>query len=147
MKREENFNATEAALRATVRKLLGLRHLRLTPTDLLDQLCTYHEGLSRRAARSVMMRLVAAGDLVYTHHYSISHLELGQGPRRWVTPALSIGKAVCRSRLADGEINIRLHDGMAFGGGDHPTTCLALRGMSHLLDRSIIRPRPSLTWG
>ena len=123
------------ALDRWILTLLREHCIRITPTDLSRRIQKAFSGVTRSQIRKVLGSLLANGDIIYTHHYNITHIELGglgltsMSDRVILAPPSGGGKASPR------QVIVRLHDGAAFGMGDHPTTRLMLKGIDYVIGR------------
>jgi ribosomal protein L11 methyltransferase len=125
-------------LKALARSLLSREHLRLTPSELIRLLRLHLPGVDSALAKQVIRQMVDAQELLYTNHFSISHLELNRQGRTQVSDRIALRTAAAPSISKSKMIEIVLSSGAAFGRGDHPTTRLAFRG----LDRIVLHLRP-----
>jgi ribosomal protein L11 methyltransferase len=125
-------------LKALARSLLSREHLRLTPSELIRLLRLHLPGVDSALAKQVIRQMVDAQELLYTSHFSISHLELNRLGVTQVSDRIALRSAAASPISKSKIIEIVLSSGAAFGKGDHPTTRLALRG----LDRIVHHLRP-----
>ncbi len=117
----------------TILALLSESYIRLTPRDLIRKIQEIRSGVSRQAVRNAIQTLVAQSRLIYTQHFSTSHLELNFKQPVQVSERIFLSPADGRVTLKPGSVLVKLMDGIVFGGGDHPTTRLILRGMDAVL--------------
>jgi ribosomal protein L11 methyltransferase len=117
-------------LKETVNDILENRQVRVTPSDLERCLCHTHPGLSQKAARTAIKKMVADGTLLYTHHFNTTHLELNFCRPLRVSQRIVLAPHGHHCGPGNKETHtIKMHHGGAFGIGDHPTTRLVLRAM------------------
>lgn len=109
--------------------LLGTHHIRMTPADLERALRRQLPGIRRSEFRQAVKSLVAEGSLLYTNHFSTTHLEQNHNRPVHVSDRILLCPANCAAPKGEKLTIIRLQDGTAFGVGDHPTTRLCIRGL------------------
>lgn len=108
--------------------------IRLTPSDLERTVCRSHPGFSHKAVRSTIKEMVAEGTLLYTNHFNTTHLELNFCRPIRISRRIALAPHGHACVLENEETHtIKMHQGSAFGIGDHPTTRLVLRAMDILL--------------
>jgi ribosomal protein L11 methyltransferase len=113
--------------------LLEKKHLRFTPTDLEKEVRRNIPCAGRRHFRAALRKLVSNGRLVYTQHFSTTHLEMNcRSPFR-VSNRIIIAPGNYNKPHDQKKIIIKLQDGYAFGAGDHPTTRLVLQALDFVL--------------
>jgi ribosomal protein L11 methyltransferase len=121
-------------LRQTICDIFENRQVRVTPSDLERCLRKSHAGLSQKAARSAIKKMVAEGILLYTHHFNTTHLELNFCRPLRVSRRIILSPPGHHCGAGSEETHmIMLHHGSAFGIGDHPTTRLVLRAMDSFM--------------
>jgi ribosomal protein L11 methyltransferase len=125
-------------LNELARSLLSGEHLRLTPLELIRLLRLNLPGVDSALAKQVIRQMVEAKELLYTNHFSISHLELNRLGVTQVSDRISLRSATAPSFSKSRQIEILLSSGAAFGRGDHPTTRLALRSLDRIV-HSLLR--------
>ncbi len=79
--------------------------------------------------RRALKELAAAGDLSYTQESGITWIEASFDRPVRVSPRIVLAPPDKETNPASGTTRIRIAPGAAFGGGRHPTTRLALRGI------------------
>lgn len=114
--------------------LLGNQCLRLTPTALFFEVKKKFPQVRRIIFRDVVKSLVTKGVLVYTNQQCTSHLEMGCVMSRQVSDRIVLATDGSRYQASPGQVIVTIKPGAAFGSGDHPTTCLCLRGMDYLIE-------------
>lgn len=115
--------------------LLENEYLRLTPLSLERLVCKRLPGASRKSVRMETKRLVSEGRLIYTHHFSSTHVEINYSRPFDITDRLILIPSKFFHNQKPGKKIIRMHDGISFGAGDHPTTRLVLGALDKVLDR------------
>ncbi len=123
------------AIRDQIRQMLGSECLRMTPSDLIKSLKQRFQPTGQRKIKGVIAAMVNEGELTYSHHFSASHLELSSSGIRRVSERLTLNLRPRRHETLVNHGEIRLHGGSAFGGGDHPTTLLALDALDRVSAR------------
>jgi ribosomal protein L11 methyltransferase len=134
-------------IRNLVRGLLSGEHLRVTPSELIRLVRLRLPGVEPALARQVIRRMVDSQELLYTNHFSISHLELNHFGTVQVSDRIVLRSATAPSYPKSKKIEIVLSKGAAFGRGDHPTTRLALRSMDRIVHLLQDRPYTALDVG
>ncbi|MEJ5357039.1 MAG: 50S ribosomal protein L11 methyltransferase [Desulfobacterales bacterium] len=116
---------------------------RRTPAALLRMLGA-ESPPGRQAVRRALRQLVAAGELTYTQEFGITWIEASFARPVRVSPRIVISPpGPEETDPAPGTRRVWIAPGAAFGGGRHPTTRLALRGIDHALaDRGERRSGP-----
>jgi ribosomal protein L11 methyltransferase len=124
-------------LSETIFDILENRQIRVTPSDLERCLRKTHPGLSQKAARSAIKKMVADGTLLYTNHFNTTHLELNFCRPLRVSRRIVLAPQghYCGAGI-EGTHTIMMHHGCAFGIGDHPTTRLVLRAMDSFMEKA-----------
>lgn len=124
-------------IRKTILTLLAGDHIRLTPGDLVREILKKQPGVTRRTVQQGIKNLVAQGRLIYTHHFSASHVELNFRQPVRISERVVLSPANCRVAGTPADAVIKILDGAVFGGGDHPTTRMALRGLDAVLAKDL----------
>lgn len=125
----------DAAIKETILNLLTTAHLRLTPSDLERAVCCLIISAQRSDIRKAVRELVSLGKITYTQHLSTTHLELNFNRPVQISDRIVLSPSRISGPIDPDHIIIKLHDGTAFGGGDHPTTRMVLQGLDSLLQR------------
>lgn len=120
-----------ACRRAILETVCGSRH-RVSQNALETSLCA-RLAVPRRSLRAAVRTLVAEGELTYTSHFGCSFLEASYQRPVLVSGRVVVKPPACRYAPHPDELVVSIAPGSAFGGGDHPTTRLALRAIEHLL--------------
>lgn len=115
--------------------LLGEKHLRLTPIDLIGALAARFTDLGRTHFRTTIRIMVAQGELTYSHHFSSTHIELCSSGTIRISDRLSLGNSAVHHGSVSSSMNLRVNSGSAFGRGDHPTTLLSLKAIDWISSR------------
>jgi ribosomal protein L11 methyltransferase len=79
--------------------------------------------------RSIIKRLLTAGELSYTYEYGTSYLEISVQRPLTVTKRIVILPPGVDLNPGNSSAAVRISSGASFGSGRHPTTRLALRGI------------------
>lgn len=133
----------DGPIKSHIQALLGEHQIRMTPSDLEGALHRQMPGVKRSALRKAIREMVTDGVLVYTNHFSTTHLEMNFNRPVRVSDRVTLCPANCLPPKEGNSITIKLNDGTAFGVGDHPTTRLCIQG----LDDALIRYRPKKQLG
>jgi ribosomal protein L11 methyltransferase len=123
----------EAAIKETVSALLSEEFSRLTPSDLERAVRRKMPSARRQAIRQAIRELVFLGRIVYTQHHSTTHLENNYHRPVRISDRIVLTPPNQKMPERRDRVVIQLMDGTAFGGGDHPTTRMLLRGLDGLL--------------
>jgi ribosomal protein L11 methyltransferase len=118
-------------LKNRIRDLLVHHRQRITPTDLALVLRQREPGATRAQVMSAVREMVAARQLIYSAHFSITHLEWNHNRTMRVSDRIAIRADGPEPAQKGGCAGVALLNGAAFGRGDHPTTRLALRGVDY----------------
>lgn len=103
-------------------------HLK-TPTTIVQAVRRRFPKYSSSDIRTIIKTLVDDGVLVYTHRFSISHLETNFKHFLNVSPRLALSHEYDVKKEKNHRNTVFLKSGSSFGMGDHPTTCLALKAV------------------
>jgi ribosomal protein L11 methyltransferase len=121
-------------IKRAILTLFERHHIRLTPLDLERVVGRSDPRFSSRAIRSAIKEMVADGTLSYTNHFNTTHLELNFSKSVRVSPRIMLAPhGRSGPPMVDGLRPILLHQGSAFGIGDHPTTRLALCAVDRVM--------------
>jgi ribosomal protein L11 methyltransferase len=107
---------------------------RITPGLLVERLCAGGKR-TRGEARAVVRLLVDQGVLCYNYVYGISFLERTFAHPVSITETVVLKPPKTFFPETDDKKVINIEPGAAFGGGQHPTTRLALEAMGWCFDR------------
>lgn len=132
----------ERAVRREIRRLLGDRHLRMTPIDLVNLLSGRFPDRAKKRFHSTVRRMVAQGELVYTHHFNSTHIELGGNGTMRISDRLALRTAAAGRPRPSSSLALTLLSGCTFGRGDHPTTRLSLQALDWIFRQSATTAPP-----
>jgi ribosomal protein L11 methyltransferase len=105
----------------------------MSPTALIGTLMDFCPSISRRQLREVFNEMARTGEVSYSLRHGSTRISLGShGPRR-VSDRVYLCTASGSETLSPAAVCLRIASGAAFGIGDHPTTCLALRSVDHVV--------------
>ncbi|MBR9982312.1 MAG: 50S ribosomal protein L11 methyltransferase [Desulfatitalea sp.] len=121
-------------LKDWIRHLLSQTCQRIPPPELIRTLRNQFPGVNSLQIRHVIQEMVESQELLYTHHFSISHLEWNHLRPLHVSPRIVLSGGAGGFLQDTNEIVIRLKGGGAFGSGDHPTTRLSLAAIDAARD-------------
>lgn len=116
--------------------LLSEEHLRLTPSDLARAVRHKIPTARRRDIRQALRALVTLGSIVYSQHNSTTHLEINYHRPVRISDRIILSPPSHRLPARQDDVAIKLLGGTAFGGGEHPTTRMMLRGLDVLLEKA-----------
>lgn len=114
--------------------LLTERHIRLQPHRLIKKVQKAFPDQSPAQIRTIIKTMMAEGVLVYTHVLSSTFIVRNPIAGLQVGRALQQNAAASQANYYPKTVPIQLSDGLAFGGGEHPTTQLCLRGMEMVIE-------------
>ncbi len=83
--------------------------------------------------KQLVAGLIQTGQLCYTSHYGNSFIELSYDQPHAASEHVMIKPPFCSLKAKPGQCVVSLGRGAAFGGGDHPTTRLAIQLIDALL--------------
>jgi ribosomal protein L11 methyltransferase len=92
-----------------------------------------HGRAGARQVKGAVADLVAAGQLCYTSHYGSSYIESAYDRPILVSRHVVIKPPGTKWQSAPGQCSVNLERGAAFGGGEHPTTRMAIDLIDDLL--------------
>ncbi len=121
----------DPCLKNKILALFRKGQVRLTPVEVRRLISSSPSAFTRRQVESTLKELVAAGHLIYTSRFSISHLELNRFDDIQISHRLRVISDSFNAGIP-GIALVRIHRGASFGMGDHPTTRLALKGVDHV---------------
>jgi ribosomal protein L11 methyltransferase len=101
---------------------------------LKDTLRKSHR-MSTKELKHSLAKLVASGTVCYTSHYGRSFIELSYGQPQSISDHIVIKPPRLSFATAKGQLSITLERGASFGGGEHPTTRMAVQLIDALLHR------------
>ncbi len=119
-------------MRQAILHQMTLSGAKITPASLAKNLAGRY-GLNRAALRDAVRRLVAAGVLSYSYEHGCSFLIFSYNRPVRVGRHLVLKPPGLHYVPAEGEVVVQIMPGASFGGGEHPTTRLALRGLEQVL--------------
>lgn len=105
---------------------------KMTPGDV-EKAVVSSAGIDRKRVRLAIRDLVGRGELSYTYVYGTSFLERSFDRPVRLSKSIVIKPPQTPYQPRPGEVVVDIAGGAAFGNGAHPTTCLALRAMDHVL--------------
>ncbi len=127
--------ASDAFIKKTALSLLSKDHIRLTPSDLERIIRRKIPSARPNEIRQTVRELVTLGCIVYSQHNSTTHLELNYHRPVKISNRLVLSPPQYELPSRQKGLVVKLAGGTAFGGGDHPTTRMILRGLDLLLER------------
>ncbi len=84
--------------------------------------------------KSALDELVAEGEIYYSHKYGGSFLEISFEKPTQISKRIFIVPQRMKYSEKPNDIIIKIHSGISFGRGDHPTTRLALRCIDYVFE-------------
>jgi ribosomal protein L11 methyltransferase len=105
---------------------------KITPRQLAITLSRKY-ALNGKQARAIINALVCEGELIYTYEHGCNFVVTSFYRPVNVSRRIVLLPPNLRYRPANHEIIVRIQSGAAFGSGEHPTTCLALRGIEYAM--------------
>lgn len=131
----EAMDRVTAAIENCIMEILGREQIRCTPVDLWRLVQNRMSGVRRAEVHKAISRLVGSGRLIYSQHFSTTHLESGVNNPIPVSQRIVLCRPDQRCLPAIGKHCVRIASGGAFGGGEHPTTRLVLQGLDWTVAR------------
>jgi ribosomal protein L11 methyltransferase len=110
---------------------------RMTPAGLTSKLRRHHPHVTRRSIRKAIQALVEHGELTYSDRFGRTYIEKNYLRRIRITDRITLSPPHCNPAEQPGQVVVKLHHGVSFGMGDHPTTRIALRGVERALARLV----------
>ena len=108
---------------------------KITPW-LLEKTITDTYRLNKPRTRALLKDLVARGELQYAYQFGSTYLVPSFNKPVRISAQVVITPPEHQYLRAPGDVVIQIKPGVAFGGGQHPTTRLAVRGIEHVLGGS-----------
>ncbi|MEJ2155324.1 MAG: 50S ribosomal protein L11 methyltransferase [Desulfobacteraceae bacterium] len=127
--------ASDAFIKKTALSLLSKDHIRLTPLDLERTIRCKIPSARQNEIRQAVRELVTQGRIIYSQHNATTHLELNYHRPVQISRRLVLSPPQYELPPLQKGLAIKLAGGTAFGGGDHPTTRMILRGLDLVLER------------
>jgi ribosomal protein L11 methyltransferase len=119
-------------LRDIIYKKVTEANKKMTPGEV-TRVVSGAIGVDREVVKLAVRDLVSHGQLSYTYVYGTSYLEKSFDRPIRVSKRIVIKPPQKAYQPQPGDVVINIATGAAFGGGAHPTTCLALRALDHAL--------------
>jgi ribosomal protein L11 methyltransferase len=91
--------------------------------------------------KKVIASLIRRGELRYTYHFGNTYLETYYDRPRQVSDHVVLRPPKTRCPSVQGQLVVTLARGASFGGGDHPTTRLAIQLLDAMLHGQIWQKR------
>ena len=113
-------------------KLLRGERFRLTPSDLGRAIRQNLPGATHKAVQKALNRLLKSGQVTCTQHFSTTHIEINYHRGIQVSERIFLSPKGLSRQCSPTGVEIKLHDGSAFGTGDHPTTRMMLAGVDDM---------------
>ena len=138
-------------LNVQILTLLDSKRIRMTPTSLMQAVRHCNPKLPKTMIHEAIKSLVESGDLIYTHHFGLTQLELNFNRPVKISQRIILSPPNFSHEKQSDCVIIKLNFGASFGRGDHPTTRIALRGLEFMLNQekrsSLNRPISALDIG
>jgi ribosomal protein L11 methyltransferase len=134
----QNKDSTTEQAKAAIRLRVTESIRRLTPAMIIKE---FSESLKmdKKAVSNAIQGLVAEKELVYTYTYGCTFLEPSfEKPVRISSRIILKPPNLSYTSTLD-EIVVNIESGAAFGSGTHPTTRLALDGLSFAFDDKALK--------
>jgi ribosomal protein L11 methyltransferase len=111
--------------------IIGTRQ-KVNFTALKRHFSKFHPTTTKKL-KQVVFDLMQAGKLCYTSHYGSSFIEISYNRPLRVSEHVILKPSACWFNAHPDQIVVSLKRGVSFGGGDHPTTRLAIKLIDALL--------------
>ena len=108
--------------------------------SLRQHFCKIHQT-SPGQLKTLVANLIQAGKLCYTSYYGCSFIEISYNQPTAVSEHVVIEPTFCSGKSAQEQIVITLRRGAAFGGGEHPSTRLAIQMIDSMLNIPELRAK------
>jgi ribosomal protein L11 methyltransferase len=105
----------------------------LTPATLVGHLHEAFPKISRRQHRGLLKEMARMGEVHYVLRHGSTRISLASHEPEQISDRIYVCSTGCRGELTDRAVCVCIASGAAFGAGDHPTTCLALRGVDRVV--------------
>jgi ribosomal protein L11 methyltransferase len=99
---------------------------------LKDHFCGNHPSEAKRL-KQLVVSLIQSGHLSYTYHYGSSFIEVSYDQPQAVSPHIVLKPPQHSFNVLPGQWAVSLGRGASFGGGEHPSTRLAIQLIDELL--------------
>lgn len=86
-----------------------------------------------KTLKMLVAGLIRSGKLCYTSHFGNSFIEISYDQPQAVSEHVVVKSPLCSLNALPGQYVVSLGKGAAFGGGEHPTTRLAIQLIDELL--------------
>lgn len=100
----------------------------------------FHQKNPKKLKR-VVASLIQAGQLSYTSHYGNSFIEISYDRPRAVSEHVVLKPPLCSLNVLPGQWIVTLGRGSSFGGGEHPTTRMAIQLIDAVLHMPLWREK------
>ncbi len=121
------------SIKRLILSLLSRTYIRLTPLSLEQIIRDRMPNLPRPKIRAAVKELLNQGRLIYSNHFSTTHLELNYNRPVRVSEHVIISPINCSPGPDPDSVIVQIKSGTSFGAGDHPTTRMAIQGLDHVL--------------
>lgn len=105
----------------------------LTNDRLYRDLQKQFPDLDRRQFQVLLKHLISEGRVAYTLRHGATRVALGGYRPERISERIYLSTSDFSDLLPPQAVCVRMIGGVAFGSGDHPTTCLMLRALDRLL--------------
>jgi ribosomal protein L11 methyltransferase len=122
-------------VKRTILDAVDAARRRVTPAEIRRQLSREH-GVAKEAASRAIRALTMENILVYTYQFGNTFLEPSFNRPVRIGSHFILKPPNLEYQPAPGDIIINIVSGAAFGSGEHPSTRLALRALSHAVERT-----------
>lgn len=135
-----NRGSDDESVASAVLQTIDRSRRRLTP-GRLEAIVGRDRGIAPRQVRAAIRSLIHRGLIQYTYTFGSSFLERSFLRPSAVSRRITLIPPDLEISAEAGCQYIRILPGAAFGGGDHPSTRLALRGIDHVfVSGALTRP-------
>lgn len=90
-------------------------------------------GLKKTHAKALLKELIAQGELAYIYEFGSTYLEISFNKPVRISKHVVIKPPLHQYRHRPDDVVIQIKPGASFGGGRHPTTRLAIKGIEYVL--------------
>lgn len=129
-----------AASELQVLRFIAESPSKVTFGGILRHLCKTNRR-NPKQIKQLVAGLIKDGQLCYTSHFGSTFIEISYDQPQAVSEHVIIKPPLCSLKALPGQCVVSLGRGAAFGGGEHPTTRLAIQLIDELLHLPGLRDR------
>jgi ribosomal protein L11 methyltransferase len=123
------------AIESKIIQFIAERPTKVSFRDLQRQFFNYHLGI--KDLKKIIVRQIETGRLCYTSHYGGSFIEMSYAQPCRISKHVVIKPPLVSYESTADECVVTIEKGASFGGGEHPTTRLAVGLIDDFLYRML----------